>query len=129
MANFRTHAQSFRLHDHENFRIAYSNYKKAHLVYIVIDKHKGSGLQSMACTETNIIGRLVVYSFMLIYSFLLAGRSPLVGSSTLHLVLRFAASFLRYADHRCQVLWYMDSSVIYASRLANFMLETSGRPR
>jgi hypothetical protein len=57
MANFRTHVQSFRLHDNQNFRIAYSNYKKVHLVYIVIDKHKGSGLQSMNYTETNIIGR------------------------------------------------------------------------
>jgi hypothetical protein len=66
---------------------------------------------------------MVVYSFMLIYSFLLAGTTPLVGSSTLHLVLRFPASFLRYSDHRCQVLWYMDSSVIYGSRLANFMFE------
>jgi hypothetical protein len=57
MANFRTHVQSFRLHDNQNFRNAYSNCKKPHLVYIVIDKHKGCGMQSMDYTETNIIGR------------------------------------------------------------------------
>jgi len=56
-ANFRTHVQSFRLHDNQNFRIAYSNCKKPHLLYVVIDKHKDCNLQSMDYTETNIIGK------------------------------------------------------------------------
>jgi hypothetical protein len=54
--NLETHVQSYKLHDNQNFRIAYSNCKKRHLVYVVIDEHKGCDLQSMEYTETNIIG-------------------------------------------------------------------------